>query len=212
MLVDTTAARARKTARKTAKSYPWLSVEDLPTKAVPGTIECDFNYSRLYREAEKLLHAGDVTLKSGLMAAESDKQHVRFVMWHVVCVLSFSAGWVSVHPLHIALLFAECQINGPARWRDNASCTSPPLLVHTMLHHARTGRLDSIALATPRPAQAGCLDAVWIGAGTVRGRVVSSKISELVKDVAREIVGFAGLKTVRGLVPPHVKHASKNIS
>ena len=73
-----------------------------------------------------------------------------------------------------------------------------------MLHHARTGRLDSIALATPRPAQAGCLDAVWIGAGTVRGRVVSWKISELVKDVAREIVGFAGLKTVRGLVPPHV--------
>ena len=56
------------------------------------------------------------------------------------------------------------------------------------------------------------MDVVWIGAGTVRGRVVSSKISELVKDVAREIVGFAGLKTVRGLVPPHVKHASKNIS
>ena len=180
---------------------------------MPGTVECgDFNYSRLYREAEKLLHAGDVTLKRGLMAAESDKQHVRFVMWHVVCVLSFSAGWVSVHPLHIALLFAECQIHGPARWRDNSSCTSPPLLVHTMLHHARTGRLDSNALATPRPAQAGFLDAVWIGAGNVRGRVVSSKISELVKDVAREIVGFAGLKTVRGLVPSHVKHASNNIS
>ena len=61
-----------------------------------------------------------------------------------------------------------------------------PLLVHTMINHARTGRLDSNALATPRPAQAGCLDAVWIGAGSLRGRVVSSKISQLVKDVARE--------------------------
>jgi hypothetical protein len=33
-------------------------------------------------------------LKSGLMAAESDKQHVRFVMWHVVCVCVVVLGRV----------------------------------------------------------------------------------------------------------------------
>ena len=175
---------------------------------MPGTTECGFNYSRLYREADKLLHAGDVTLKCGLMAAQSDKQHVRFVMWHVVCVVVLDRVGECAPAAYCSFV---CRM--PNQWpRTFASCTSPPLLVHTMLNHARTGRLDSNALATPRPAQAGCLDAVWIGPGNVRGRVVSSKISQLVKDVAREIVGFAGLKTVRGLVPSHVKHASKNIS